>query len=331
MRDRGRHVTVGVTLPLGDVPLHRHRQALVELADLGVRHVWAGEANGLDAIVPLAAAAAWEPRLHIGTSILPAFTRGPGVLATSAAALAELAPGRTAIGIGASSPIVVRDWNAVEFAQPYQRTADVLDFLRAALRGERVTAAYDTFDVTGFQLQRPPEMPPALLLAALRPRMLRLAAQRADGAITTWVAPSHTAQVAGELRASAPPGAEPRLVVWVTVAPNTDPELVRRRARPLIASYLNVPSYAEFHRWLDNDALLEPVWREWAAGRRREALAAVSDALVDQLIIHGSAAHCVEQIDAHLAAGATDVALTVQPGTDDPMTALRQLSDVFGS
>ncbi len=322
-------MSVGVTLPLGDLPLHQHRSAVVELADLGVRHLWAGEANGLDAVVPLAAAAAWEPRMHIGTSILPAFTRGPGVLAITAAGLAELAPGRTTIGIGASSPVVVRDWNALDHTQPYQRTADTIDFLRAALSGERVSTSYDTFDVTGFQLDRPPAIPPSLLVAALRPRMLSLAARRADGAITTWVAPSHTAQIARELRDSAPLGVTPRLVVWVTVAPAIDPELVRRRARPMIASYLNVPAYAEFHRWLGNDELLEPVWHEWAAGRRRQALDAVSDELVDQLIIHGSPEHCIEQIDAHFDAGATDVALTVQQGTDDPMAALRQLADVF--
>lgn len=322
-------MSVGVTMPLGDLPLHRHGPAIVELADLGVRHLWAGEANGLDAVVPLAAAAAWEPRMHVGTSILPAFTRGPGVLATTAAALAELAPQRASVGIGASSPIVVGDWNAGEFSQPYQRTADMLDFLRRALNGERVTKSYDTFDVTGFKLDRPPAAPPSLLIAALRPRMLSLAARRADGAITTWVAPAHTAQVARELRANAPDGVTPRLVVWVTVAPAIDPDLVRRRARPLIASYLNVPAYAAFHRWLANDELLRPVWDEWAAGRRREALDAVSDELVDQLIIHGSPTHCIEQIDAHLEAGATDVAVTVQYGTDDPMAALRRISDAF--
>lgn len=322
-------MTVGITLPIGDLPLHEHRAAVVELADLGVRHLWAGEANGLDAIVPLTAAAAWEPRMHIGTSILPAFTRGPAVLAITAAALAELAPNRVSIGIGASSPTVVRDWNAIEFDRPYQRTVDMLDFLGAALRGERVTAEYDTFAVTGFKLERPPAAPPDLLVAALRPRMLRLAAERAGGAITTWVAPSHTAQVARELRAAAPPGRAPRLVVWVTVAPEGDPQIVRQRARPLIASYLNVPSYAAFHRWLGNSALLEPVWRAWAGGDRRGALAAVSDELVDQLIIHGPARHCQEQIEAHLEAGATDVAVTIQPGTADPMAALRQLADVF--
>jgi len=323
-------MSVGVTLPLGDLPLHRHRAAIVELADLGVRHLWAGEANGLDAVVPLAAAAAWEPRMHIGTSILPAFTRGPAVLAMTAASLAELAPERAVIGIGASSPVVVRNWNAIDFTQPYQRTADILDFLRTALRGERVSTPYDTFDVTGFKLDRPPNVPPSLLLAALRPKMLSLAARRADGAITTWVAPSHTAQVARELRSHAAPGVTPKLVVWVTVAPATDPELVRQRARPLIASYLNVPSYAEFHRWLGNHELLEPVWSEWAAGRRRSALDAVSDELVDQLIIHGPVEHCIEQIDAHLRAGASDVAVTVQYGTHDPMAALRLISEAFG-
>ncbi len=322
-------MTVGVTVPFGDLRLHEHRATIVELADLGVRHVWAGEANGLDAVVPLAATAAWEPRMHIGTSILPAFTRGPGVLATTAAGLAELAPNRVTIGIGASSPVVVGDWNALDFIQPYQRTADVLDFLRTALSGQRVSRTYETFDVTGFQLARPPAVPPSILLAALRPRMLSLAARVADGAITTWVAPSHTAQIADELRRNAAPGTTPRLVVWVTVAPTTDAELVRRRARPLITSYLNVPAYADFHRWLGNEKLLEPMWEEWAAGNRRAALDAVGDELVDQLIVHGPPEHCIEQIVAHLDAGATDVALTVQSGSADPLGDLRRLAGVF--
>lgn len=323
------NVSVGVTLPLGDLPLHEHRSSIVELGDLGVRQLWAGEANGLDAVVPVAAAAAWDPRMHIGTSILPAFTRGPGVLAMTAASLSELAPHRTTIGIGASSPVVVRDWNAVDFAQPYQRTADVLDFLRSTLGGERVARTYDTFDITGFELARPPAAPPAILLAALRPKMLSLAARRADGAITTWVAPQHTATIAAELSRSAEPGVTPRLVVWVTVAPSTEPGVVRQRARRLITSYLNVPAYAEFHRWLGNDELLEPMWREWSTGNRRAALDAVSDELVDQLIIHGPPEHCIEQIDAHLESGATEVALSVQAGTPDPMGALRLLAGAF--
>src|SRR6185312_11101356 len=122
-----------------------------------------------------------------------------GLLAMSAAALAEAAPGRFALGIGASSPVFVRDWNAVRFDEPFRRTRDVLRFLRAALRGETVDEVYDTFSVRRFALERPPAVPPPILLAALRPRMLRLAAVEADGVILNWLAAADVPTVVAEL------------------------------------------------------------------------------------------------------------------------------------
>ena len=317
---------LGVTIPLDGYSLAAHRDALHELVDLGYTDVWAGEADGLDAVVPRAAAAAWEPSLRIGTGIVPAFTRGPGVLAMTAAALAELAPGNVSLGIGSSSPVVVGNWNGVAHERPFERTRDVVRFLRRALRGERITEQYSTFEISGFRLGRPPAIEPALLLAALRPTMLRLAATEADGAITTWIGSEHATRIAAELAAAAPAGAAPRLVAWVSVCPDEDADEVRARARPNIAAYLNVPAYEEFHRWLGNEALLEPVWSAWKRGDRRGAVAAVGDELVDQLIVHGPAARCREVIAEYRAAGVTDVALSVQAGASDPMRALRALA-----
>jgi probable F420-dependent oxidoreductase len=317
---------VGVTIPLDGYSLAAHREALRELVDLGFTDVWAGEADGLDAVVPLAAAAAWEPSLRIGTGIVPSFTRGPAVLAMTAAALAELAPGHVSLGIGASSPVVVGNWNGIAHAQPFDRTRDVLRFLRRALRGERISEQFATFEISGFRLGRPPAIAPELLLAALRPRMLRLAATEADGAITTWVGPDHIERIAAELTDAAPTGVSPRLVAWVSVCPDDDADAVRARARPSIAAYLNVPAYEDFHRWLGNDALLEPVWEAWKQGDRRGAAAAVSDDLVDQLIVHGPTAHCRAVIDRYRASGVTDIALSVQAGASDPMSKLRALA-----
>ncbi len=319
-------VRVGLTLPLGGLPLIQHRDVLRELVSRGYTAAWAGEANGLDAVVPLAAAAAWEPTLHVGTGVLPAATRGPGLLAMTAAGLSELAPGRVSFGIGASSPVVVQHWNAADHTHPYARTRDVLRFVQAALGGERVDQEYETFTIRGFRLERPPEQRPPLLLAALRPRMLRLAGAEADGAVITWVGAHQVPRLAAELRAGAPDGARRRLVAWVTVCPDDAATAVRDRARPVIAAYLNVPSYAQLHRWLDNDRLLQPVWRAWAAGDRRGAVAAVSDELVDELVVHGPAEACRERLLAYAEAGVTELALAVQPGVPDPLAALRALA-----
>ena len=67
-------VRPGMTVPLPG-PLHTHRDRLAELADLGYTDIWSAEADGADAFTPLALAAAWEPRLRLGTAIVPAYTR----------------------------------------------------------------------------------------------------------------------------------------------------------------------------------------------------------------------------------------------------------------
>src|SRR3954452_16521913 len=166
----------GLTVPLTGVPLPDHAALLKALPDLGYTDVWSSEVAGTDAFTPLALASAWSPRLRLGTAIVPVFTRGPGLLAMQAATLAEAAPGRFALGIGASSPVVVGDWNAVPFERPLERSRDLLRFLRAALAGETMDGAFETFEVRRFRPERPPAVPPRLFLAGLRGGMLRLAA-----------------------------------------------------------------------------------------------------------------------------------------------------------
>ncbi|HEU4425005.1 MAG TPA: LLM class F420-dependent oxidoreductase [Pilimelia sp.] len=299
-----------MTVPLAGVPLAAHGAIYQALADAGFTDLWSAEVAGTDAFTPLALAAVWQPRLRLGTAIAPVFTRGPGLLAMTAAALAEAAPGRFALGIGASSPVIVEDWNASRYAQPYERTRDTLRFLRAALRGEAVDQEYETFAVRRFKLERPPEVPPPILLAALRARMLRLAGAEADGVILNWLAPGDVPRVLAEV-GERRDGFE--VAARIFVCPTEDTAHARTLGRRLITAYLTVPTYAEFHRWLGREPVLGPVWKAWAAGERRAAAEAVPDELVDELIVHGSAAACREQVERYVAAGVATPALALLP------------------
>ena len=80
-------------------------------------------------------AAAWEPRLRLGTAIVPAYTRSPALMAQSVATMADAAPGRFAIGIGSSSNVIIEKWNAIPFVEPYKKVRDVVRFLQDALTG----------------------------------------------------------------------------------------------------------------------------------------------------------------------------------------------------
>ncbi len=300
-----------MTVPLPG-PLHSHRDKLAELADLGYTDIWSAEADGADGFTPLTLAAAWEPRLRLGTAIIPAFTRSPACLAQCVASLADAAPGRFAIGIGSSSDVIVERWNGVPFVEPYKRVRDVVRFLRDALSGEKVAKAYDTFEIRGFRLGVRPEQPPPILVAGLREGMLRLAGREADGAIINWLSPADVQRVAGIVHEAAG-GAEREIVARIFVCPSDRADVVREAARFAIAAYMNVPVYAAFHEWLGRGEVFGPMWEAWRAGDRTAALAAIPDEAVDDLIVHGDPATCRARIQEYFDNGVTTSSLAILP------------------
>ena len=321
----------GMTVPLPG-PLHSHRQRLGELADMGYTDIWSAESDGIDAFTPLALASAWEPRLRLGTAIVPAYTRSPACLAQSAASLADAAPGRFAIGIGSSSNVIVERWNGVPFVEPYKKVRDVVRFLRDAFSGEKVSKKYDTFEISGFRLGVRPEFTPPILVAALREGMLRLAAREGDGAIINWLSADDVTRVAGVVRDAAG-GADREIVCRIFCCPSENAEMVREGARYAIAAYLNVPVYAEFHRWLGRGEELQPMWDAWKAGDRKAALAAIPDSVVDALVVHGSPEQCRATIDRYFANGVTTSSLAILQFDPDVKywDAVRMLSPSGGA
>ena len=324
----GMPVRPGMTVPLPG-HLHAQRDKLVELADMGYTDIWSAESDGADGFTPLALAAAWEPRLRLGTAIIPAYTRSPACFAQSVASLADAAPGRFAIGIGSSSNVIVERWNGVPFVEPYKKVRDVVRFLNDALAGEKIAKKYDTFEVNGFKLGVRPEVKPSILVAALREGMLRLAGREADGAIINWLSPSDVTKVAGVVRDAAG-GQDREIVARIFVCVSENAEVVRAAARFAIAAYLNVPVYAAFHEWLGRGPQLQGMWDAWKAGDRKAALAAIPDEVVDDLVVHGSAAQCRAKIDQYFANGVTTSSLAIL-GLDPEMNFWQSVKDLSPS
>ena len=320
----------GMTVPLGG-PLHTQRERTIELADLGFTDVWSAESDGGDGLTPLALTSVWEPRLRLGTAILPAYTRTPACMAQSAASMADAAPGRFVLGIGSSSNVIVERWNGVPFEEPYKKVRDVVRFLRDAFTGEKVTKAYDTFEIQGFRLGLRPEHTPPIVVAALRDGMLKMAGREADGAITNWLGADDVPKVAAALREGA--GGEDReLVARIFVCPSENADVVRAGARRAIAAYMNVPVYAAFQEWLGRGDELAGMWAAWKAGDRKQALEEIPDSVVDALVVHGSPAACRATIDRYFDNGVTTTSLAVLPFDPelDHWEAMRSLAPAAG-
>ncbi|MFV2172510.1 LLM class F420-dependent oxidoreductase [Actinomadura sp. LOL_016] len=314
----------GLTIPLSG-PLAEQRELIESLPGLGYTDAWSAETNGTDAFTPLALASQWAPELRLGPAIVPVYTRGPALLAQQAATLADLAPGRFVMGIGTSSDTIVERWNGIPFDEPYKRVRDTVRFLRKALAGEKVKEEYDTFTVKGFKLENAPATPPPIVLAALRPGMLRLAAREADGAITNWLAPKDVRTVRSEL------GAAPELIARLFVCPTENADEARAIGRWMIAAYMTVPVYRAFHEWLGRGEALRAMNEAWAAGDRKKALEVIPDEVVDDLIVHGSPAQCRARVREYVDNGLTTPVLAIVPTKDLPAAeAVRALAPTAG-
>jgi len=210
----------GMTIPMAGIPLSEHKEWFREMVDLGYTDLWSSEAGGQDGFTPLAMAAAWAPEARLGIAIIPAYTRGPALLAMSVASLAEAAPGRFVMGIGTSSNVIVERWNGIPFEKPYARVRDTVDFLRKALAGEKVDEEYETFTVKGYRLQMQPlAKQPPILVGALRQGMLKLAGRVGDGAILNWLSAEDVKTVAPYVHAG---GEDKEIVARLFVGPFTN-------------------------------------------------------------------------------------------------------------
>lgn len=313
----------GMTVPFPG-PLHAQRESYEKLVELGYTDAWSAEAMGVDGLTPLALASVWTPSLRLGTAILPAYTRGPALMAQSIAGMASAAPGNFVAGIGSSSNVIVENWNGIPFVEPYKQTRDLVRFLRTALTGEKVVETYDSFDIKGFRLSDVPEQQPKILVAALREGMLKMAGRESDGAIVNWLSAADAATVSGIVNAAGD-GSDKEIVARLFVCPSTDRDAVMAGGKWAMAAYLNVPVYRAFHEWCGRGDALAEHWEQWAAGDRAGSLEKIPDSIVDDLIIHGSAEECRAHIQRYMDNGITCPALMVMPLAtfdEDPVEAL---------
>jgi probable F420-dependent oxidoreductase len=288
----------GLTLPLPGLTLAAHEDLVKRAEAVGYTDFWSGETNGPDGFTPLALSAAWTERARLGTGIVGVFQRGPALLAQEAAALASASDGRFVLGIGSSSDRIVEGWNGIPFERPLAKVRETLDFLDAALAGERTAS--------GFKLESAPAQPIPVVLAALRGKMLELAVQRASGAFTNFLPLGGLPRVAAQL-SGAPERFE--LLCRFFCLPG-EREAVEPLARFMFSSYITVPVYAAFYRWLGYGEQIEPMITAWEAGDRQAAAAAAPWELIEEMFIFGSPAEMKERIGAFVAGGITLPILT---------------------
>ncbi len=265
--------------------------ALRQIEALGYPVVWIPETVGNKEILSHAALLlASSPRISVASGIASIHARDPMAMANGARALAEAYPDRFVLGIGVSHATSVTARGG-SYGPPVETMRAYLDAMDAAQYGAPM-----------------PDPPVPVVLAALGPRMLELAAQHADGAHPYFVPVEHTSFARRHL------GPEPFLAVEQTAVLTPDPAEGRRIGRAFARNYLALPNYANNLRrlgWDDADL----------AGDG-------SDRVIDAVIAWGDVDAIVRRVRAHLDAGADHVCiqLRAEPSSDPALAGLRELA-----
>jgi F420-dependent oxidoreductase-like protein len=304
---------------------------LVQEAErLGFDSVWVAEAWGTDAVSVLGWLAAKTERIKLGSAIMQIPGRSPANTAMTAATLDLLSGGRFLLGLGTSGPQVVEGWHGQPWGKPLGKTREYVEIVRAALRrevvahdGEHYRIPWDGPGSTGLGkplklMLRPLRAEIPIYLAALGPKNVALAAEIADGWLPIFVDPERFDEAFGPSLAAAPPGFE--IAATASVLVGDDVPALRDVLRPHVALYVGGMGakgrnfYNALVRRYGWEEEAERIQELYLAGKQREAIAAVPDALVDAVALIGPKERIAERLEAWRETSVTTLVLgSLQP------------------
>ncbi|TMF89079.1 MAG: LLM class F420-dependent oxidoreductase [Chloroflexi bacterium] len=322
---------LGINVPYTDHIPREMVVAYVQEADrLGYDKVWVAEAYGWDAFTILAMLACSTQRIGLATGIVNVFSRSPTLIAQTAASLDAISDGRFSLGLGTSGHQVIEGWHGVKFEKGVRRLRETMEIVRTVLKRERLKYDGEIFQMPmGLHIITHPirdRIP--IYLATLTPSGVALAAEQADGWLPVFFSPKHYRQV---IRPELEKGAarsgrsldDFSVCVFQPVVVTEDKKAGRDLVRPHMALYIGGMGSRErnyynqlFQRYgyQEEAKRIQDLYLE---RRKDEAMAVISDEMVDAVTVIGGAEECRERLAELERAGVDEVAMALQvPGND---------------
>jgi F420-dependent oxidoreductase-like protein len=320
-------LTAGYSGASLEVPL-----ALIQEAErLGFDSVWTAEAYGSDAIVPLAWIAGQTTKIRLGTAIMQMPARTPAMTAMTAMSLDSISGGRFILGLGPSGPQVVEGWHGVAYGKPLTRTREYVSIVRKILaregplthQGEHYRIPYDGPGATGLGkplksiLHGRADLP--IFTASIGPAGIACSAEVADGLIPVWMNPERfdlfeEPLQKGFAKAGGGKGLDDfSIAPFVTCVMGDDLEKCRLPVKGMLSLYVGGMGargknfYHDYAVRLGYEAEAKTIQDLYLDGKKGEALAAVPDALVDDVALVGPADRIRDRLEAWKASPVTDL------------------------
>jgi F420-dependent oxidoreductase-like protein len=332
-------------------------ETAAELADYekaGLDIVFVPEAYSFDAVSQLGYLAARTERLQLASGILQIYTRTPTLTAMTAAGLDYVSGGRFVLGLGASGPQVIEGWHGVPYDAPLGRTREIIDICRSVWRRDRLE-----YDGRHYQVPLPPGQGTGLgkplklinhpvreripiVVAALGPKNVAMAAELAEGWEPIFYFPERAARAWGEPLAAGAARRDPSLppldvIAQAGLAIGEGTEGLRDLSRPMLALYIG--GMGARGRNFYNDLAVRFGFEQEAAaiqdayldGRKDEAAALVPDALLAGTSLIGPRSLVAERVAAMRESGVTTLNVAPLAATHAERVALiEEIRDLAG-
>ena len=294
---------IAITLPAG--PNLKQTIELIRWAETnGIPDGWFADAGAPDSLTQVAAIAHHTQAMRIGVAVTPVYTRTPAVLAATADVISQVLPGRFVMGLGSSSQTIMGARNGIPLDKPLTRVKETATMVRSMLKGEKSDFDLETLYSKGYR-QAPCENPPPIYLAGLRAKMLEMAAEVGDGVIINlWpqgALPKMLEHVKIGAQRAGKNWEDVEIVNRAMVLVTDDKDLGRNIFRASFGPYYATPVYNKYLAWAGYEDAAAAIREGWAAKDREKTAAAMSDEMIDEIAVIGTAQEVQERIrtDAH--------------------------------
>ncbi|HEY6424795.1 MAG TPA: LLM class F420-dependent oxidoreductase [Pseudonocardiaceae bacterium] len=333
-------------------------ETVAELADYekaGLDIVFVPEAYSFDAVSQLGFIAARTERLQLASGILPVYTRTPALTAMTAAGLDYVSGGRFTLGIGASGPQVIEGFHGVPYTAPLGRTRELVEICRSVWRRDRLEYQGRHYQIplpnergTGLGkplklINHPVRERIPIVIAAIGPKNVALAAEIAEGWEPILYLPERAAEVWGDPLAQGSAKRDPSLgdldVVVAAPLAITDDQYsaaaLLDAIRPMLALYIGGMGargrnfYNDLARRYGFEAQASNIQDLYLDGKKDEAAAAVPEELLRGTSLIGPAGYVRERLAALRESGATTLNVTPLAGSPaDRVHLIEQIRDL---
>lgn len=270
---------------------------------------WFSDPGAPDGLTMAAATASYVKKLRIGMAIVPVYTRSPTVLAASVDVIGQALPGRFVLGLGSSSEAILQAFNGIKLEKPLTRVKETAQVVRSMLNGEKSDFTdLKTVYSRGYS-QDPSEPRIPIYIAALRPKMIEMAAEFGDGVIfNLWprdALPKMLEHVEIGARRAGKKLEDVEIVNRFAMIVTEDKQAGIEQFRRWFIPYFGNPVYNNFLRWCGYPKEAQDLLEGWQARDREKTAAAFHDDLVEAIGVIGTPDEVRERIREHAEQGIT--------------------------